>query len=259
MMRIVAGLKTMKWGSLLMEFIVVVVGILTAFAWESYWDRRQEHAHVTNLLTQIRIELAQTEATLEAAEREMVHQTTAAAGLTRASLAITPPGEEQLRQWLNSNMVYTRPKLTLATLRATIMTGDLSLIQDQALRTKLSLMLERAEEYEAQLRDQVVEWLLPAWHEMHAYARWTSLQIETRPAAELDSLARADSMSFVPLLRRQPFPVELSRHLDDPAFHDLMMDTWAARDDLLSWTRVITQEVRDTQAAIDAWMEESGA
>jgi hypothetical protein len=255
------GIRTavgnLDWRFLVAEFLIVVVGILAAFAWDGWWERRGAEAAVVIYLDQIAAELLQSEAELEGAIASTRRQLIAAAHLTRAAFAGEPPAESELRTWADQNSYYTRPVLTMGTARAMVSTGDISLVPDRGLRTRLVSAVDAMEEYQAWSRNQITQWLLPAWHEFHPFVLWTALQLELTSPDSIDARARVDSTYMLPPGERvQPFPVDIASHVRDPGFHAVMLDTYVARNDLLNSTEALLSEFRSLRVDIERWLEE---
>ena len=254
--RLIRAIREFNWKYVLIEFVIVVAGILSAFAWNSWWERRNQESRATAYLEQILAELQDSEADLEQVISSMQKRLHAAAQLSRASFTTDPPSESQLREWFFTNMFYETPSITSGTLRAMISSGDIHLIQDQKLKTKLSSTADLVTAYENWSRDQVTEWLLPAWHDMHPYARFTALQMEMLHPDSVTAYALKDSMYLLPVAPRiQPFPIQLTRDLSDPAFHDLVLDVYVARWDLLQHTEELKKTIVQLRINITNWLE----
>lgn len=252
---IVPTISNLNWKYVSTEFFIVVAGILAAFTWDAWWDRRREETRVVVYLEQIVAELRESEADLQLATGRMRVQVIAAAQLSRASYAVTPPSEDELRQWMSTNMYYHTADITMGTLRAMVTSGDINLLPDQQLRTKLSVIVDRVADYQDWARAQITEWLLPAWHDMHAFVKFPALQFELTPQDSVAARAARDSTYLLPAgARIQAFPFNLTRELRNPAFHDVMLDTYVARVDLLNQTEAVLGDLAELRRGIEAWL-----
>ena len=250
--RIIIALRTFNWKYVLIEFAIIMAGILAAFAWDSYWSKRSKQLLAHDYLEQIAVELEASESDLEAKIASMQQKVHAAAQLCRASFSITPPGEDQLRRWMLLNMSYETPNITVATLRSMVENGDINLIAERELKTHLSVMTDKVATYEAWRRTQIAEWLLPAWHEMQPFAMYTALQLELIAPDSVTAKALRDTSYLLPAEpRKQAFPINLTGELDNPEFHNVMLDTYVARNDMLSRTISIKKAITNLREEIN--------
>lgn len=255
--RIIIALRNLNWKYVLIEFAIVVAGILAAFAWNSFWTKRSNQQLAHEYLTQITAELEASEMDLEAQVTSMQQKVHAAAQLCRASFSITPPSEDQLRRWMMLNLYYDTPNITVATLRSMVENGDINLIAERELKTHLSAMTDKVAAYEAWRSMQITEWVLPAWHDMQPFAMFTALQLELTNPDSVTARALRDTSYLLPIKpRKQAFPVNLTAELDNPEFHNVMLDTYIARYDMLNRTITIKEAIAKLRDEINTWLKE---
>lgn len=255
--RLINAFRAFDWKYLLVEFLIVVAGILAAFAWNSYWSQRDDLHLVQEYMVQITAELESSEADLDQKLTSMEQKVYAAAQLSRASYTTSPPTEDQLRQWMLSNMSYETPNITLATLQSMVENGDINLIPQRELKTHLSATMANVAGYEAWWKTQVTEWILPAWHDLQKFSFYSALLLELTPPDTLTAIALRDSTFMLPPdSRKQTFPIDLSSALDNPDFHDVILDTYVARRDLLNRTINIKEELSALRQEINTWLKE---
>jgi hypothetical protein len=132
------------------EFLVVVAGVLTALAMQSWYQARQDAAAASTYLSQLKVDLEATQEMLETAVVEDSLRAEANAWLLdalRNPVMPTPESSSRLRLRLG---YYSDPRPVLGTVSTLIETGDIRLIRDPRLRSRIvayaSLMATDAEE-----------------------------------------------------------------------------------------------------------------
>ena len=255
MARLLLGLRRLHWRAAILEILIVFVGVVVALGADAWWDRRQDEARAVAYLEQIAGELAESESELEEVIGGMRRQVVAASQLTRAAYAAEPPTEAELRDWAFTNSYYVLPVLTMGTAQALVSTGDVRLVPDREMRTRLVSTVNAIDDYYAWSRNQVTEWFLPAWHEYHSFFLWTALVFERTPPDSIDARARADSTYPLPPGERvQPFSLDIRSQVRDPDFHAVMFDTHMSRNDLLRHTVKIRDELVALREEIEGWL-----
>lgn len=253
--RIVQALRLFDWKYVLIEFAIVVAGILAAFAWNAYWERRTDNQLAHEYLEQIVVELKASEADLESVTASMRRRVFAAAQLSRASFSAKPPSEDELRRWMLTNMAYETPNITIGTLRTMVQSGDINLITEREFKTQLSVTADRVAAYDLWWRTQITEWILPAWHDIQPFALFTALQLEITLPDSVTARAKRDTTYLLPDEPRiQSFPVNLTAELRNRDFHDVVLDTYVARRDLLNRTLNIRNELSTLREDLEAWL-----
>jgi hypothetical protein len=148
------------------EVVIIVTGILLAFALDAWWDNRQDHRREVEVLRGLAQEFRDVHAELErqATLREAMARTNVAtlAALRRAELGSSILLQDTLAQWLVGSFTLDVPQ---ASLQSVISSGRINLIRDHTLRSLLAgwpALVADAQEEWAQDRLIVYEHLIPA-------------------------------------------------------------------------------------------------
>jgi len=139
--RALISLRSVPWLRLGTDFVVIVVGVLTALlleAWRGYaGDREMEAQYLAQIGFDLRRnrELLAEAISLERSHLELAQKIEEAMYLAAASHA------DSLRAWLSARREgawwYSDPRLVDGTLSALVETGDLALVRDRGIRSAI--------------------------------------------------------------------------------------------------------------------------
>ena len=123
------------------EYLIVVLGVLTAVGINAWWGHRADRATEAEYIEQIAADLGQNQALLDAAIATERAQLALAENVEAAMYQAAPPDIDSIRAWLgrrNEEMWwYSDPRLLDGTMTALVETGDLALLQDRHLRSSI--------------------------------------------------------------------------------------------------------------------------
>lgn len=155
--------QTPPVGRLLAEFVVIVVGVLTALAADAWWDGRKEAQESVRILRAVEAELRVNRARLERARGS--HDGVARAGFGLLNLtgpASSPEAQAQALELLPRFYVGPRTSLASDALEAALGSGAPAVLEDedtwralQALPAWYEMLRDREERVAALMADRV--------------------------------------------------------------------------------------------------------
>lgn len=130
--------RRIRWNRAFREIGFIVVGVLIALTGNSWWQHRQDRTSERTYLRQLLADTRANEALLAAAiSEDSVTQWHNAEQLRALQRASAPP-DSVLEHWMSSpNGMYSDPRPRLGTLTALLQTGDVRLLRDDSLRSRL--------------------------------------------------------------------------------------------------------------------------
>lgn len=129
------------------EYLIVVLGVLTAVAINVWWGERQDRAREQSYLRQLAADLRETEALLADADGFMeshAHRTDTEL-LRSFGSSQRPPADSVLR-WVTFSSYWRSPRPVLATAQALVATGDLTLLRDDSLRSAVTAYVDASQD-----------------------------------------------------------------------------------------------------------------
>ena len=199
------------------ELAVVVAGILIAFALQAWWqgrsDRTEEQAYLARLEADLRNSIVQLEGQLVI----QLDGERAAVALQRAALSTDPPPEATLAGFVIDLNYYSDPQPNYATARSLVESGDLSLIQDAALREAIVRLVDRA----AYLDKELAMWhqqYVQSLYELDAQASFPGLVAKHGFTPRLAALTSSRAWLPPEGERRTDPAISVTALLEDPGF-----------------------------------------
>ncbi len=246
--------RSIQWSRLIAEGAVIVVSILFAFAVDAWWDARQERVREETYIRQL---VAELEGTLENnanfGERADAIDW-AAARLVQSYYEATPPPRDSVAHWLSLDMYFVvQPQL--GTLEMLIATGDLALIRNDSLRTRIPNYLTAMNAFEAFEADALQSYQ-SASGELAAYIDRAQIRMERLSQTARDSIHASNPLTPLPAGPIRPMPrQDLQAAVRNPAVHRLLVRILGAkrsmkvnRDRMRVATERLLQEARSAQA-----------
>lgn len=204
------------------EFVVVVAGILVAFAINSAYESSKDRERETGYLRHLIADLHQTERLLGAAEAPNAAWDGSLDAFVASYRASSIPAPETVRRWI-ADIQYDNPVPVLGTAEALVQTGDLQLIEDLALRSAITTYLSRTREY-------TIPWLLTVENDF--------LEARTGFRTHVDVLESEKGDS--------PYPLDVARLLENREAYFLLSRMLLAKRELA----VVRQAFRDDARAV---------
>lgn len=123
------------------EYLIVVLGVLTAVGINAWWGFRVDRATEAQYIEQIESDLQRNRELLDDAISTERSQLALAENIEAAMYGAELPNIDSLRVWLTSREEgmwwYSDPRLLDGTMTALVETGDLSLLRSQRLRSSI--------------------------------------------------------------------------------------------------------------------------
>jgi hypothetical protein len=153
------------WNSAVREFVVIVAGVLVALGAQSWWENRQERQREQEYLQQLLADTRENERRLNEA---IAQDSISGQAITRVLRALQapdalPPTDSLVRWILRAGRASDFQPLT-GTSGAMMMTGDLRLVRNDSLRSRLvaySAVLENESARQQQLREATLAMIAP--------------------------------------------------------------------------------------------------
>ncbi|NNF57966.1 MAG: hypothetical protein HKN04_06960, partial [Rhodothermaceae bacterium] len=125
------------------EYLIVVLGVLTAVGLNAWWQGRQDAAREQAYLHQLVDDLQETRTQLEHTERILALQGASLGRLLRPYRSSSRPPGDSVLTWMGSFVFLQQPAFVTGTATALVETGDLNLIRNDSLRTAITSYLGR--------------------------------------------------------------------------------------------------------------------
>ena len=245
------------------EYLIVVLGVLTAVGINAWWSDRQDRAREDVYLRQLAVDLRETERAADEVDAQMDLLERAPRRLAQAYYLEDLPPRDSLATWGLYFLTYRTLRPVLGTAEALVSTGDLALVRDDSLRIAISAYLTGTRgamasilAYDDQMRQLQSEFSL-AVNTAPIYAEGFSLlHPERSTPAALDSLDRAAGGGGIPQVLLVPpgaavQPVDWGALLRDEQVHKLL----SAIVNMKSATRFYRKEIRQRSADLRVRVE----
>jgi hypothetical protein len=228
------------------EYLIVVLGVLTAVALNAWWGDRQSAAQEHVYLGQLAADLASTADRLEGSRGAMRRSMEASSKLLVAFNAPDRADPDSVVAWAAAVVWNDRPGLALGVARALVST-DLSLVRDDSVRTAIFQLLTYAE------RNASMEGV--------TYAAFIDYSNQLRPFAPMAgriaaTLPPGDSTSgYYPVLpfeadRRVAFPMDADALLRSREAYTVVDGLYDMAADMRVFQAFMLARVRDLQGVL---------
>jgi hypothetical protein len=188
-------MKNIRW--FFAEFLVVVTGVLVAFALNSWWldvkDRNKEENYLKQIISDIEASIQ----VVQASERFARRSTHAAARLLSYAYSDSFPDQDVLNEYALTAMSYEPGSLIQGTLLSLVNSGDLQLITNDSIRNELITLEGELQDYESLRRHASAQMLLPAFKEFSAEASPYDINLHIT-SDSIIQIASADSLLPLP-------------------------------------------------------------
>jgi hypothetical protein len=237
------------------EYMIVVLGVLTAVALNAWWGARQDAGREEAYLRQLVADLQESERRFAEADRRVAF---ADEGRTRLLHAFWMPDaspKDSVLYWADVSAYYEDPRSLLGTVTALLSTGDLNLIRDDSIRSAITGFAEAEERY-AELNRGKVQ--IIAANSLRIWERLDVLEgnLALRSRAQMDSIARArDVWYYPPDAERSAFSNDVPAFLRDREAYGIVMSLFDAGSDMKRSRRRRAEEVRALRVRVQAALE----
>ncbi|HET7228793.1 MAG TPA: hypothetical protein VFJ16_02190 [Longimicrobium sp.] len=239
------GWSRIRW--LAAELTIVVAGILIALAIQSRVDARDDRAREREYLLQLQADLRQTERLV--LRDDSIHRVRDREGVKLLHAFFTPerPPRDSVLVWAINATWYEPRRPIMGTAEALVATGDLSLLEDHALRAAVT-------EYLAENRMLTAEQLAAEEVWLRA-SQQLSGALDLSEGLELlvDSLTVANPTFYLPPgRRRHPFPVDVGAFLGNRTAYDGVANMYWGKINMAQLRASMLQSARTLRARVQA-------
>lgn len=244
-------MKGIKW--FFAEFLVVVTGVLVAFALNSWWvdvkDRNKEETYLKQVLQDIESSIQ----LMEGAVKFEVSASHAASQLMEVAYSDSIPPTAELNIHALRCMNFEPGSLLQSTLLSLVNSGDLQLISDDSTRVELTSLSGELADYETMRRTITSEMLIPAFKELSSSVSPMDINLSM---LDQEDYAVASSDSLVPLPEvehfKKPQPTNWKALYSDAEFLDRLTFMYIAHLNLQRVHQGALKELTESKAKIES-------
>lgn len=193
-------MKGIKW--FFAEFLVVVTGVLVAFALNSWWMDVKDHKKEQTYLNQVLQDIKSSIDMMESAVEFEVTASHAASQLLEVAYLDSIPSPMELNIYALQCMSFEPGSLLQSTLLSLVNSGDLQLITDDSTRIELTELSGKLIDYETMRKTITSEMLIPAFKELSASISALDINFSMVNKVQFES---ASSDSLIPLPKFEHF------------------------------------------------------
>lgn len=235
------------------EYLIVVLGVLTAVGINAWWQGRQDAASEDAYLRQIAADLDATVDLLAQTGDELAPSERAADRLFESFRTAEPLPADSILVLVSVATILHHVNPVLSTIEALVATGDLSLIRDDSLRTALPAYLEQQRTllaWQAKVLDLTVNAIIAiSRHVDLAEADAEQVAAGGRLLVPRPGVYGPDSVTT----SASPFPFDAGRFRSDPdAYHNAYnlglakIQAWNVREQMANAARDLHRQVEAT-------------
>jgi hypothetical protein len=243
------GWSRIRW--LAAEMTIIVAGILVALAIQNRVDAQADRDREREYLRQLQADLRETERVVLRDDSIFRPRDRAGAMLLHAFFTPERPPPDSVLVWAITATWFETPRPILGTAEALVSTGDLRLLREYPLRTAVTAYLEESRTVGAEQLAAEEVWVRASQQVRSALDY--SEGLELLPASQLDSLARADPLFYLPPgRRRRPFPVDVDAFLRNRAAYDGVADMYWGKQNMAALRATTLHSARALRARVEA-------
>jgi len=213
--RISQAIKEQNWFAVVLEMVIVILGVVIGFQITAWGEDRAQRTKERAYLVQLANDLRQTEGQILVDGKDQTRADGANSKLVRAFFQPVPPPLDSIVVWFSDAQWYRPLTPVTATAEALIASGDLSLIQNDTLRSEITAWVPWVKNRAVATDRDIGKW----WDQRVQLAdRYdpSDFLIIGSDAALIDSLARSDRHFTLPSGDRiRKFPVSINDFLND--------------------------------------------
>jgi len=212
-------MKRIKW--FFAEFLVVVTGVLVAFALNSWWLNAKDAQKEASYLDEIVLDMKRSIDLIEDARDFQNRTTHAASNLLEVSYSDSMPSDTVLSGYAIEAMSYQPGGLIQGALLSLVNSGDLQLISSDSIKAELTALSGNLIDYESLRKHMIYEMLLPAFRDFSEKVSPFRVSLSLITDAQLE-MAVVDSLLPVPSVDhfKRPEMVNWRKLYADPVFID---------------------------------------
>ncbi|MEM1096913.1 MAG: hypothetical protein AAGJ10_20135 [Bacteroidota bacterium] len=242
MRQVLGAVQQQNWFASLVQFVIVVLGIVIGFQITAWGNARADRAKEQGYLAQLADEAKATLLVLDAEDEVDVDGRKATYQLVRSFYEINPPSGDTLMLLLDEAIHVSTPQPPLGTAEALIATGDLRLIRHDDLRATIALYVEEMRGLKAAHLDAENRWRDAAEaldRHIDQAGIFDALINRAEDAAGEKIEITPDDWEWIvpPAPRRNPFPFDANQFFANRAAFDALY--------AMSYGRADMEQLRD--------------
>jgi len=244
-------MKGIKW--FFAEFLVVVTGVLVAFALNSWWMDVKERNKEETYLKQVLQDIESSIQLMEGAVEFEVSTSHAASQLLEVAYSDSIPSSTDLNIHALRCMNFEPGSLLQSTLLSLINSGDLQLISEDSIRIELTALSGELADYETMRKTITSEMLIPAFKELSSSISPMDINLSM---LNKEDYAVASSDSLVPLPEvehfKKPQPTDWEILYSDDEFLDRLTFMYIAHLNLRRVHQGALDQLIESKSKIEA-------
>jgi hypothetical protein len=247
------GWERVRW--LAAELTTIVVGILVALAIQKQVDARADRAQERDYLLQLAADLRETERLV--IRDDSIYRARDRSGVMLLHAFFSPerPPRDSVLVWAIDATWYEPRRPVLGTADALVATGDLALLEDDALRAAVTAYIAESRTLTAEQLAAEEGWMR-AWQQVSSVLDYSE-GIELMARSRQDSLALANPLAYLPAgRRRRPFPVDVEAFLRNRDAYDGAANMYGGKRNMAALRATMLQSARALRARVEASLAE---
>lgn len=236
------------------EYLIVVLGVLTAVAINAWWQGCQDRAQEQAYLQQLAADLHETHALITEGDAKAIGPDDAMRQLYDAFYAPQrPPRDSLLRLVYRTSWIWpVRP--VFGTAEALVTTGDLAIIRNDSLRTAITAYLDDTRRLMVLHDGNVSRWLEHSNVMFEQIDRATLL--EALDPARLESVhGSSPTWTLTEGERRDPFPFSPDTFLTNREAHAALLGMADMKNNLAVVRRLLRTRADSLRAQVEAELD----
>ncbi|MDX1418530.1 MAG: hypothetical protein R3181_01070 [Rubricoccaceae bacterium] len=233
------------------EYLIVVLGVLTAVALNAWWQGRQDAASERTYLLQLQADLLETERLVAEADAVMAPVDADGARLVRAFFLPERPPVDSIVAWFSGASRVRDARPVMGTVEALIATGDLALLRNDSLRSAVTAYLDESRKT-VRIHDGEVERWVDALLAFRRHLNPAALDEASPSPDRLDSLRQTPLWTLPVGDRRDPFPLDVESLLNDRGAYDEAKQMHLYKGTLRAMRAWMRRDARALREQVDA-------
>jgi len=213
--RLKNAIREQNWFAVLLEFLIVVSAVVMGFQLTTWGENRGNRQKEELYLIRLVDDLLETERIMTETDSSEVPSDSSLALVMRAFRARDRPHSDTLLQWLWRSTWVEEPRPVLGTAESLVLTGELSLVTNDNLRSAISNYLDLNRTVVVLQRTMGEQFDL-GFRELVGHVDFLEVTERGLQQTQIDSMATSNFRFAIPAGPRQsPFPFSAERFLSD--------------------------------------------
>ena len=234
---------------------MVVTGVLVALLLNAWYQGRENRMREERYIQQLIANLRETERLMSQADSVSLLRDRSIKALVRMYRGNAPPVRDSVLLW-SLQIGYDNPVPVLGTADALLMTGDINLIRDPAVRAALTSYVSTSRDYLMPWVLQLEQDFIEARSEYRArvdYFEAGALRRASERTLEVERVASFNELGPV-----NPFPLEVDALVRDRTVYALLSRMLLAKSQMVAARDGLRIEARSLRGLVEAYLTSSG-